>query len=69
MIDMAGAFAIRRCAASDAPTLAALGARLFAETYGPTRPLRRRPHHVATDLTRSAHTRSSGDLSVSCERS
>jgi len=38
MIDMAGAFAIRRCAASDAPTLAALGARLFAETYGPTHP-------------------------------
>jgi len=32
------AFTIRRCAASDAPAVAALGARLFAETYGPTHP-------------------------------
>jgi ribosomal protein S18 acetylase RimI-like enzyme len=38
MIDMVGAFAIRRCATNDAPALAALGARLFAETYGPTHP-------------------------------
>lgn len=38
MIDMVGAFAIRRCTASDAQALAALGARLFAETYGPTHP-------------------------------
>lgn len=29
---------IRRCTADDAPTLAALGARLFTETYGPTHP-------------------------------
>ena len=32
------AFTIRRCSSSDAPALAALGARLFAETYGPTHP-------------------------------
>ncbi len=32
------AFTIRRCAASDAPALASLGARLFTETYGPTHP-------------------------------
>jgi ribosomal protein S18 acetylase RimI-like enzyme len=38
LIDMAGAFAIRRCATSDAEILASLGARLFAETYGPTHP-------------------------------
>jgi ribosomal protein S18 acetylase RimI-like enzyme len=38
MIDTAGAFAIRRCATNDAPALAALGAKLFAETYGPTHP-------------------------------
>jgi ribosomal protein S18 acetylase RimI-like enzyme len=38
MIDTVGAFTIRRCTTSDAPTLAALGARLFAETYGPTHP-------------------------------
>src|SRR5215210_1489346 len=31
-------FTIRRCGPSDAPTIAALGARLFAETYGPTHP-------------------------------
>jgi len=31
-------FAIRRCNVSDAPTVAVLGARLFAETYGPTHP-------------------------------
>jgi diamine N-acetyltransferase len=35
---MTGAFAIRRCNASDAPTVSSLGARLFAETYGPTHP-------------------------------
>ncbi len=35
---MVGAFTIRRCAASDAPALASLGARLFTETYGPTHP-------------------------------
>jgi diamine N-acetyltransferase len=35
---MTTAFAIRRCNASDATTLASLGARLFAETYGPTHP-------------------------------
>jgi diamine N-acetyltransferase len=35
---MVGAFSIRRCGASDAPTLASLGARLFADTYGPTHP-------------------------------
>jgi ribosomal protein S18 acetylase RimI-like enzyme len=34
----AGAFAIRRCTTSDADTVASLGARLFAETYGPTHP-------------------------------
>jgi ribosomal protein S18 acetylase RimI-like enzyme len=38
LIGMAGAFAIRRCATSDAAVLAALGARLFTETYGPTHP-------------------------------
>jgi ribosomal protein S18 acetylase RimI-like enzyme len=32
------AFTIRRCDSSDAPAVAALGARLFAETYGPTHP-------------------------------
>jgi ribosomal protein S18 acetylase RimI-like enzyme len=31
-------FSIRRCVAADADELAALGARLFAETYGPTHP-------------------------------
>lgn len=31
-------FTIRRCNASDAPSLASLGARLFAEAYGPTHP-------------------------------
>ncbi len=31
-------FTIRRCDTTDAPTLASLGARLFAETYGPTHP-------------------------------
>ena len=35
---MTGAFAIRRCDASDASTLASLGARLFTETYSPTHP-------------------------------
>ena len=29
---------IKRCDSSDAPTLSSLGARLFAETYGPTHP-------------------------------
>ena len=29
---------IRRCGVTDASTLASLGARLFAETYGPTHP-------------------------------
>lgn len=32
------AFTIRRCNVSDAPTVAALGARLFADTYSPTHP-------------------------------
>ena len=31
-------FSIRRCTVADAEKLAALGARLFAETYGPTHP-------------------------------
>jgi ribosomal protein S18 acetylase RimI-like enzyme len=31
-------FSIRRCSAHDAEMLAALGARLFAESYGPTHP-------------------------------
>jgi ribosomal protein S18 acetylase RimI-like enzyme len=35
---MAGAFSIRRCSSSDAPTLASLAARLFTEAYGPTHP-------------------------------
>lgn len=35
---MAGAFAIRRCAAGDAAVLASLASRLFTETYGPTHP-------------------------------
>ncbi len=38
MIGTVGAFTIRRCTPTDAPTLASLGARLFAETYGPTHP-------------------------------
>lgn len=38
MIGTAGAFTIRRCAASDAAALASLGARLFTESYGPTHP-------------------------------
>ena len=38
MIAMVGDFTIRRCDAGDAPALAALGARLFTETYGPTHP-------------------------------
>jgi len=32
------AFSIRRCTVDDAATTASLGARLFAETYGPTHP-------------------------------
>lgn len=32
------AFSIRRCTIDDAATMASLGARLFAETYGPTHP-------------------------------
>src|SRR5437764_972585 len=32
------AFTIRRCSIVDAETMATLGARLFAETYGPTHP-------------------------------
>ena len=31
-------FSIRRCTVNDAETMAALGARLFTETYGPTHP-------------------------------
>ena len=31
-------FVVRRCTASDAATVAELGARLFVETYGPTHP-------------------------------
>lgn len=31
-------FSIRRCTVDDADTMAALGARLFTETYGPTHP-------------------------------
>jgi len=38
LIDTVGAFSIRRCNASDASTVAALGARLFAQAYGPTHP-------------------------------
>ncbi len=38
MIETIGDFTIRRCGAGDAPDLAALGARLFTETYGPTHP-------------------------------
>ena len=38
MTSIAGAFAIRRCATTDAAAVASLGARLFAETYGPTHP-------------------------------
>ena len=38
MIGTVGEFTIRRCTATDAPTLASLGARLFTETYGPTHP-------------------------------
>ena len=38
MTGIAGAFAIRRCTATDAPVVASLGARLFTETYGPTHP-------------------------------
>lgn len=38
MTSVAGAFAIRRCAMTDAAAVASLGARLFAETYGPTHP-------------------------------
>lgn len=38
MTSVTGAFAIRRCAATDAAAVASLGARLFAESYGPTHP-------------------------------
>ena len=38
MIDMVGAFTIRRCDASDAPAVASLAARLFTQAYGPTHP-------------------------------
>jgi ribosomal protein S18 acetylase RimI-like enzyme len=31
-------FTIRKCTIADAPTLSALSARLFTETYGPTHP-------------------------------
>jgi len=33
-----GPFSIRRCTIDDAATIASLGARLFAEAYGPTHP-------------------------------
>src|SRR5437762_12993304 len=36
--EISRAFKIRRCSVDDAETMAALGARLFAETYGPTHP-------------------------------
>jgi ribosomal protein S18 acetylase RimI-like enzyme len=36
--DTSRAYSIRRCSVADAETVAALGARLFAETYGPTHP-------------------------------
>lgn len=36
--DVSPAFSIRRCSAHDAEMLAVLGARLFAESYGPTHP-------------------------------
>ena len=38
MTGIAGDFAIRRCATTDAAAVASLGARLFTETYGPTHP-------------------------------
>jgi len=38
LIGAVGELTIRRCIAGDAPALAALGARLFTETYGPTHP-------------------------------
>jgi ribosomal protein S18 acetylase RimI-like enzyme len=36
--DTSRTFTIRRCSVDDAQTVAALGARLFAESYGPTHP-------------------------------
>src|SRR5437762_9426111 len=36
--EISRAFKIRRCSVDDGERLAALGARLFAETYGPTHP-------------------------------
>jgi ribosomal protein S18 acetylase RimI-like enzyme len=36
--DVSPTFSIRRCRAADAEMLAKLGARLFAESYGPTHP-------------------------------
>ena len=36
--EISRSFTIRRCSVDDVETMAALGARLFAETYGPTHP-------------------------------
>ena len=40
-------FSIRRCTPDDAPVIAALGARLFIETYGPTHPEPEQSRYVA----------------------
>jgi diamine N-acetyltransferase len=43
----APSFSIRRCGENDAETVAALGARLFVESYGPTHPEPERSRYIA----------------------
>jgi ribosomal protein S18 acetylase RimI-like enzyme len=42
------AYAIRRCTRQDAETVAALGARLFVQAYGPTHPEPEQSRYLAT---------------------
>lgn len=42
-----GPYTIRRCTREDAETIAALGARLFVEAYGPTHPEPERSRYLA----------------------
>ena len=47
-------FAIRRCTTADAQMVASLGARLFAETYGPTHPEPELSRYLARSFGASA---------------
>ena len=42
-----GAYTVRRCSGDDAETIAALGARLFVQAYGPTHPEPDRSRYLA----------------------